>query len=121
MKYLMLFVNLADEVEAFQGRPEEVRVPALARVDEWARQYQAKQVAGAGLAPVSSATTVRFPDRFGEPASAIVTDGPFVEMKEVIGGFWIVDVEDLDEALQMAREWPGSRMVEIRPIVEVPR
>jgi hypothetical protein len=121
MKYLMLFVNLADEVEDFQSRPDAVRGPALARVDDWARKYQTKQVAGGGLAPASSATTVRFPDRFGEADKAITTDGPFVEIKEVIGGFWIVDVEDLDEALQMAKEWPGSRIVEIRPIIEVPR
>ncbi len=121
MKYLLMFVNLADEVEAFMSQPQELRGPALARVDDWARKYQAKQVAGGGLAPVSSATTVRFPDRFGDPKSAITTDGPFVETREVIGGFWIVDVEDLDEALQMAKEWPGSRMVEIRPIIEVPR
>ena len=121
MKYLMLFVNLADEVEAFQSQPEEVRVPALARVNDWARKYQAKQVAGGGLAPATSATTVRFTDRFGEPSNAVTTDGPFMEAREVIGGFWIVDVEDLDEALAMAKEWPGSRMVEIRPMVEVPR
>jgi hypothetical protein len=121
MKYLMLFVNLADEVEAFQSSLEDVRGPALARVDDWARKYQSRCIAGGGLAPASSATTVRFTDRFGEPEKAIITDGPFVEMKEVIGGFWIVDVADLDEALQMAKEWPGSRIVDIRPIVEASR
>ena len=52
--------------------------------------------------PSSDATTVHFPDNFGSPETALVTDGPFVESKEVIGGFWVVDVEDLDEALRMA-------------------
>jgi hypothetical protein len=46
----------------------------------------------------------------------IVTDGPFIESKEVIGGFALIEVADLDEALAMAKDWPGT--VEIRPIVD---
>ena len=46
----------------------------------------------------------------------LFTDGPFIESKEVIGGFALIEVADLDEALAMAREWPGT--VEIRPIVD---
>jgi len=47
-----------------------------------------------------------------------VTDGPFIEGKEIIGGFWVVNVDNLDEALKMAKEWPASTMVEVRPIAE---
>jgi hypothetical protein len=47
----------------------------------------------------------------------MVTDGPFIEAKEVIGGFAVVDVADLDEALEMAKAWPGGD-VEVRPVVE---
>jgi hypothetical protein len=121
MKYMLLFVNLADEVESFLSSPENVRNEGFARVEKWAQKYQSKKVAGEALMPPSDATTVRFPDAFGKPESALVTDGPFMESKEVIGGFWVVDVADLDEALRMAKEWPGSRMVEIRPVHEITR
>jgi len=47
-----------------------------------------------------------------------VTDGPFIVSKEVLGGFAIVDVKDLDEALAMAKSWPGGDLVEVRPIVD---
>ena len=63
-----------------------------------------------------SSTTVRFKN--GKP---IVTDGPFIEAKEIVGGFAIVEVKDLDEALAMAKTWPGGgegRIVEVRPVVE---
>src|SRR5438094_851308 len=108
MKYMFLFVNQADEVEAFLNSPEEARVAGFARVEKWAKKYESKRVSGEALMPPSDATTVRFPDAFGKPETAFVTDGPFMESKEVIGGFWVVDVADLDEALRMAKEWPGS-------------
>jgi hypothetical protein len=121
MKYMLLFVNRNDEVEAFLKGPEAARMEGFARVNQWAEKYGSKRVSGEALMPSSDATTVRFPDDFGSPETAMVTDGPFVESKEVIGGFWVVDVEDLDEALRMAKEWPGSRMVEIRPVHEMTR
>ncbi len=45
-----------------------------------------------------------------------MTDGPFVEGKEIVSGFTEIDVADLDEALRLARSWPGCPVVEIRPI-----
>jgi hypothetical protein len=66
------------------------------------------------LQPTSTATTVRLPEA-GEP---VVTDGPFIESKEVIGGYAIVDCADLDEALAIAKSWPSpGATVEVRPIV----
>jgi hypothetical protein len=47
-----------------------------------------------------------------------VSDGPFLEGNEVIGGYIEIDVADLDEALQMAKTWPGRGIVEIRPVIE---
>jgi hypothetical protein len=61
--------------------------------------------------PPESATTVRL-DR-GEP---LVSDGPFVEGKEVISGYAEIEVADLDEALRLAKSWPACPVVEIRPI-----
>jgi hypothetical protein len=73
-------------------------------------------VGGERLAPIESATTVRV--RNGE---ALLTDGPFVDAKEHVGGFILVEVDDLDAALEIAARIPAARMggaVEVRPLVE---
>jgi hypothetical protein len=73
-----------------------------------------KYVAGAGLNASSKATVVRpAPDG----TDAIVVDGPFIESKEQIGGFYLLECVDLDEALQIAREIPRSTglAIEVRP------
>ena len=70
---------------------------------------------GAQLHPAATATTVRVRD--GE---ALTTDGPFVETKEAFGGFYLIDVENLDDALAFAATVPAARnggAVEVRPIV----
>lgn len=70
-------------------------------------------VSGANLGPVGTATTVR--KSFGGPAT--VTDGPFAETKEHLGGYYLVQAADLDEALELAKALPlpvGS--VEVRPV-----
>jgi hypothetical protein len=60
--------------------------------------------------------------RGGDDGERVVVDGPFTESKEVVGGFTIIDVPDLDAAIAMARTWPSLKhpgfSVEIRPIVE---
>ncbi|HEX5821190.1 MAG TPA: YciI family protein [Solirubrobacterales bacterium] len=71
-------------------------------------------VAGDGLYPTQTATTVRV--RGGDRD---VTDGPFAETKEQLGGFYVLDVKDLDEAIEWAAKIPGSQFgsVEIRPVM----
>jgi hypothetical protein len=76
-------------------------------------------VAGAALQPVETATTLRQND--GE---TLVTDGPFADTKEVFGGYFIFDADNLDLALELAGRIPALRfggVVEIRPLVEYPR
>jgi hypothetical protein len=71
---------------------------------------------GAQLQPGTTATTVRVAD--GE---TLTTDGPFSETKEVLGGFYLYEADDLDSALEVASRIPAARMggaVEVRPIVE---
>jgi hypothetical protein len=70
--------------------------------------------AGEALHPVSTATTVRVRD--GE---RLLTDGPFAETREQLGGFYVVDVADIDEAIAWAAKIPGAATgsVEVRPIV----
>jgi hypothetical protein len=74
-------------------------------------------VAASPLHPVSTATSVRVRD--GKP---VVTDGPFAETREQLGGFYLIDVPDLDEAIRIAQRHPGARVgaVEIRPVMQIP-
>jgi hypothetical protein len=71
-------------------------------------------VAGEGLYPTQTATTVRV--REGDRD---VTDGPFAETKEALGGFYVLDVKDLDEAIEWAAKIPGAQVgsIEIRPVM----
>jgi hypothetical protein len=77
------------------------------------RQY----VAANPLHPVAAATSVRVRD-----GRRLVTDGPFAETREQLGGYFLIDAKDLDEALAVAGRIPGARKgtVEIRPIFELP-
>jgi len=85
-------------------------------VAEEARRRNA-YVTSEAIGGTGNATTVRVRD--GE---ALVTDGPFAETKEVLGGFYILDCTDLDEALEYAAEIPDSShgAVEVRPVMHVP-
>jgi hypothetical protein len=76
---------------------------------------QKKFLGGEQLQPVGSATTVQVRD--GE---TVVSDGPFTETKETLGGFYLVEAESLDEAIEWASRIPGSRTgkIEVRPVVE---
>ena len=73
--------------------------------------------AGDPLQPIATATTVRV--RNGK---AVTTDGPFAETREQLGGYYIVDAKDLDEATSIAARIPSARMgsIEVRPIQEIP-
>ena len=74
-------------------------------------------LATAPLQPVSTATSVRVRD-----GKRLVTDGPFAETREYLGGFYMVDAKNLDEAISIAGRIPGARVgtVEIRPVIEIP-
>ena len=85
---------------------------------EWVKTMADRGVLQGGerLRPTSDATTVRV--RNGETLS---TDGPFMETKEQLGGYFLVDCKDLDEAIEVAAKLPGARSgsVEVRPIWEM--
>ncbi len=74
-------------------------------------------VAGDALQPTQSATSVRLRD--GE---RLVTDGPFAETKEQLGGYYLIDVESLDDALAWAAKIPSARLgtIEVRPVMQIP-
>jgi hypothetical protein len=78
---------------------------------------QGQYVAAAPLHPVAAATSVRIRD-----GKSLVTDGPFAETREQLGGFYIVEAKDLDEAIGIAKRIPPAAKgtIEIRPVMEIP-
>jgi hypothetical protein len=113
MKYA--FNIYGDESQRDSATPEQQQQMAAA-YGAVTQEMQDKgvYVAGEGLFPTPTATTVRV--REGDRD---VTDGPFAETKEQLGGFYVLDVKDLDEAIEWAAKIPGSQFgsVEIRPVM----
>jgi hypothetical protein len=113
MKYALTIYG--DESARRGATPEEMQETSQAYM-ELTREMQEKGVlvAGEGLYPTQTATTVRV--REGDRA---VTDGPFAETKEQLGGFYVLDCKDLDEAIEWAAKIPGSQTgsVEVRPVM----
>ena len=94
--------------------PPDAEREMMGAYREFGREAADVIVAGDALHPVSTATTVRVRD--GEP---LLTDGPFAETREQLGGYYVVDVADIDEAIRWAAKIPGASTgcVEVRPIV----
>lgn len=115
MKYILLFCGTAEDQANYQEHLTEAQMAeAYARVGAWFATHRSKIRDSEQLAAPSTATTVR-PGANGEP---LVTDGPYMEGKEIIGGYATIEVQDLDEALRMAKEWPAGP-VEIRPVLQM--
>jgi hypothetical protein len=113
MKYMLLFCGTDEDAAAFAAlSPDELRA-RYAQVGAWFGEHRSEIGANGQLQGPETATSVRF----GPDGPPVVTDGPFLEGKESIGGYAEIDVADLDEALRMARTWPGRGTVEIRPVV----
>ena len=113
MKYLLqIYPHL--EPEELERLPEDERD---AIVDEYLAVSRSPGVVdGAQLQPADTATTVRV-----EGGETLLTDGPFMDAKEHVGGFLLFEADDLDAALDMAARIPAARMggaVEVRPLVE---
>ena len=114
MKYVLLFVGTREDQDRWdEMTPEQVQA-SMGGAGEWFEKYSraGKIAGGEQLQGYKTVATVR-----RENGKQVVTDGPFIESKEVIGGFAIVDVTDREEALDMAKSWPGGP-VEIWPAVE---
>jgi len=114
MRYMLLFCGSDEDRRAFDAMTEEQLRARYVEVARWFSENDERIVASAQLQPRDAATTLRFASE-GEP---LVTDGPFLEGREDIGGYATIDVADFDAAPAMARAWPGRGSVEIRPVVE---
>ena len=117
MKYMLLIYGDPAAGPA-EGSPEEqAEYAAWFEITEEMQQAGVVADEGAALHPPSAATTVRVRD--GE---RVLTDGPFAETKEALGGYYILDVPALDAALDWAARLPnvGYGSVEVRPVMEFP-
>lgn len=115
MRYLLL---IYDNEQAMAAKSQE---DMGAVMGEWfsysdALQKSGKMLAGDALQPTQTATTVRVTQ-----GKTIISDGPFAETKEQLGGYYIVNVDNLDEATEWASKMPhlpSGGSVEVRPIME---
>ena len=114
MKYLLMIYG--DEVQDAKASPEEQQriMGAYFAYTNEAEKAGALRASEA-LHPVSTATTVRVRD-----GRVLTTDGPFAETKEQLGGFYLLDCNDLDEAIRWASKIPHAAKgsIEIRPVVD---
>jgi hypothetical protein len=113
MHYALL---IYDKPGAYDSLSDEER---KAVSDEyWAIREEPGVLGGAGLQPAQTATTVRLDD-----GTTLVTDGPFADTKEVFGGYYLLEADDLDVAIALAARLPAARLggsIEIRPVLEQP-
>ena len=113
MKYLLqIYSNFArEEFERLPAHDQEAILGEYVAISQ-----SPGVVAGEQLQPVETATTVRV-----QEGETLLTDGPFVDAKEHLGGFYLVEADNLDGALEIAARIPAARMggvVEVRPVVE---
>lgn len=114
MKYALLIYQDAEFEQYWETATEEQRGEEYAQHGAFMRLLETRgaHVGGHELAVSATATTVR-----KNGSEHVVTDGPFAEIAEQLGGFYLVEARDLDEALEFAKAVP-SATVEVRPVIE---
>jgi len=114
MKYMLL---IHDEEQVWAKMSEAERQRIYGEYGQFGQQLRdgGQYIAGAQLQPTSTATSVRVRD-----GKRLVTDGPFAETREQLGGYYLIDAKDLDEAIGIAARIPSARLgtIEVRPVVE---
>jgi hypothetical protein len=117
MQYLLL---IYENEASLSGMSEEEQGKVYQEYMDYtgAIRKSGHYVAGEALQPVSTATTVRV-----KGGKTLTTDGPFAETREQLGGFYMVEAKDLDEAIVLAARIPASRTgsIEVRPIMPFPK
>jgi hypothetical protein len=115
MRYLLLIYGPED---APDPTPDE-QGAVMAAYNAFTEHIRSKNayLGGEALEPTATATTVRVRD-----GKTLTTDGPFAETKEALGGYYLVEAKDLDEAIDFAARIPGAQSgsIEVRPIWEIP-
>jgi hypothetical protein len=113
MKYLLLIYT--EEKSWTDSDREKCYAESTQLIHEL--QSKKQYLGAAPLHPIALATSVRVRD-----GKRLVTDGPFAETREQLGGFFLIEAADLDEAITIAARIPGARRgtVEVRPVIEIP-
>ena len=115
MKYMLLCY---DDEKYWENAGTTAHRAAMQEAVQLTHEIDAKgqYMIAAPLQPVSTATSVRVRD-----GKTLITDGPFAETREVLGGFYLIDVGDLNEAVRIAARHSGARAgtVEVRPVLEL--
>jgi len=115
MRYLLM---ICTEESADEAASPEEQAAGMAEYGAFMEEMGTRGVLQGGerLRPTTDATTVRVRD--GE---TVTSDGPFAETKEQVGGYFVVDCKDLDEAIEVAAKIPGAKFgsIEVRPIWEM--
>jgi hypothetical protein len=104
MRYVLMNWVHPDDAAAWEAWSDEEKQADVQRHVEWFGKHREHIAGGEELGDVRTVKTLR-PGRQGE--GVVVTDGPFVESKEILGGFVIIDAADLDEAVAIASDWPS--------------
>ena len=114
MKYLLTIYN--DESGFADATPEDVQ-QVMAAYEAFGREVSAAgaMLGGEGLQPTSTATTVQVRD-----GNTITSDGPFADTREQLGGYYLLECRDLDEAIGWAAKIPGAQngTIEVRPVMD---
>lgn len=112
MKVMLLFIGTAEAA----GDPAELAA-SYERIGAWWGELRAAGtiLEGEELEGPASAKRVD-----STPTGTVVTDGPFAEASEVVGGYALLEVPGIDAAIELARTWPGGGPVEVRPVRENP-
>jgi hypothetical protein len=115
MRYMLLVYEREGDWAAMSEADQKKAYGEYMTLTEDMKTNQ-QYVSGAPLQPVATATTVRIRD--GKPLS---TDGPFAETREQLGGYYLINAKDLDEAIGLARRIPAARngSIEVRPVMEM--
>ena len=115
MKYMLLCY---DDPQFWERAGNDALREAMQEAVRLTHELDAKgqYLMAAPLEPAPRTTSVRVRD-----GRRLVTDGPFAEAREVVGGFYVIDVNDLDEAIEIAARHPGARAgtVQVRPLMEI--
>ncbi len=114
MRYMLL---IYDDEARWQSLSDEERGAIMEQYFAYTGELQERgaYVDGSALQPTATATTVRV-----DGGETMTTDGPFAETKEQLGGFYLIEARDLNEALQVAAKIPSARIgsIEVRPVVD---
>jgi len=115
-KYAALIYSSAED-ETADTSPKAMQ-QVMGEYMEFGQKAEEALAGGEALHPTATATTIHVEG--GKGGNAVFTDGPFAETKEVLGGFYLIEAADLDEALEWAQQIPGAwyGKVEVRPVME---